>query len=223
MRAPPPPPAPVAATPAPAPPPAEPEPTPEASAAGEAKLPDLLPKVSPDALVQRGLALEGLVRRTAIVIDNLAEGVSPRRPLAFLAPKGDFRAARRGGRLVVDPASYVRYDAFAAAVTSVDVAALGAVWRTARPAIQAAYRTLGHDGAALDRALARGMRRLANAPVREREPELVDEGGVYVYADHKLEMLPEVEKHLLRMGPGNTRAIQAKAKEILAAFQLPEK
>jgi hypothetical protein len=218
---PPPPPPPVAE--APAPPPAAPEPTPEAATAGEAKLPDLLPGISPDALVRRGLAFDDLLRRTAVVIDNLAEGVSPRRELAFLAPKGGFKAAARGGGLFIDPASYARYDAFAAAVTSVDARALGAAWRVARPALQAAYRTLGYPGPALDLALGRALRRIAAAPVRDRPVAIRDEDGVFVFADEALEMLPEVEKHLLRMGPANTRALQAKARALLAELQLPEK
>jgi hypothetical protein len=213
-------PAPVAAAPAPA---AEPEPSAEAAAAGEAKLPDLLPKISADPLVRRGLAFEDLVRRTAVVIDNLANGASPRRQLAFLAPKGDFKARRRGNRQVIDPASYARYDAFAAAVSSVDPAAIGAAWKVARPALQTAYRALGHKGPDLDRGLGRALRRIAGAPVREGDVELVDQGGVYTFADESLEMMPEVEKHLLRMGPANTRALQTKARELLTALQLPEK
>jgi hypothetical protein len=216
----PPPPPPAAEAPPPAPP-AEPEPA--AAAAGEAKLSDLLPKVSSNPFVSRGLAFEDVVRRAAVVIANLAEGVSPRRELAFLAPKGRFKAVRRGGLLVIDPASYARYDAFAAAVSSVDVIALGAAWRAGRPALQAAYRTLGYKGAGLDAALSRALHRIAGAPVRDRDVALVDEEGVHVFADEKLEMLPEVEKHLLRMGPRNTRAIQAKAREILAELQLPER
>lgn len=44
-----------------------------------------------------------------------------------------------------------------------------------------------------------------------------------MYADQALEKLPAVEKHLLRMGPANVRAIQAKAREILAELKLPER
>jgi hypothetical protein len=48
----------------------------------------------------------------------------------------------------------------------------------------------------------------------------VDEGGIYTFADPKLEALPAVEKHLLRMGPRNMRRIQAKAKALLGALEL---
>jgi hypothetical protein len=46
------------------------------------------------------------------------------------------------------------------------------------------------------------------------------EGNVYAYSDARLEALGQVEKHLLRMGPRNTRTIQAKAREVEAALGL---
>jgi len=214
--APPPPPAAVA-------PPVAPAPAPQPEAGGGATLSELLPKVSSDALVRKAFALEDLVRRTAVVIDNLAEGVSPRRELAFLAPKGEFQVASRGGKKVIAPASYARYDGFAAAVGSVDVPALAAAYRAARPALQAAYRTLGYPAANLDRALSRALHRVSNAPVRDGDVPLRDEGGIWVFEDAKLERLSAVDKHLLRMGPANTRIIQAKARALLDALALPEK
>ncbi|MFT3912719.1 MAG: DUF3014 domain-containing protein [Anaeromyxobacteraceae bacterium] len=221
LRTPPAEPAPVAQQAAPAP--VEPEPTPEQAAAGEAKLPDLLPKVSANPLVQKGLSGNDVVRRVVVVVDNLAEGVTPRRELAFLAPEGKFEATRTGAGLVISPASCARYDAFGDAVASVDEQAVAAAWRVARPALQTAYRMLGYPGIAFDRALGKALRRIANAPVKDGEVALVDQSGVYTYADPKLEALPAVEKHLLRMGPRNGRLVQAKARALLTALGLPEK
>jgi len=218
-RSTPPPPPPPSAAPAP-PMPAAPAPQPEA---GTASLSDLLARVSSDPLWKKALALEDLMRRTAVVIDNLAEGVSPRRELAFLAPKGEFQVASRGGRKVIASASYARYDGFAAAVGSVDVPTVAAAYRAARPALQAAYKTLGEPAAGLDRALARALHRVANAPVRDGDVPLRDEGGIWVFEDAKLERLSAVDRHLLRMGPANTRIIQAKARALLEALALPEK
>jgi hypothetical protein len=53
-----------------------------------------------------------------------------------------------------------------------------------------------------------------DVPVAERE-------GVFVFQDERLEGAREVEKHLLRMGPRNTRLVQAKARELLDALGLP--
>jgi len=57
--------------------------------------------------------------------------------------------------------------------------------------------------------------------VVDGEVELTPDRGLYRFADAKLERLREVEKHLLRMGPRNSRTIQAKAKEIRQVLNFP--
>jgi hypothetical protein len=49
----------------------------------------------------------------------------------------------------------------------------------------------------------------------------VEREGLFVYEDERLERAGAVEKHLLRMGPRNTRLVQAKARELLEALGLP--
>lgn len=183
-----------------------------------------LEPVSADPLYRRGLAEEDPLRRSAVVIDNLARGASPRRALAFLAPARPFSVAERGGALVISPESFARYDAFAEAVSSVDARALAAAYRLLHPALEAAYRALGYPEAQLDAAAARALRRVAAAPVPEGELEVVParEGAGYAFAAPALEALGPVEKHLLRMGPRNARRIQAKARELQVALGLAE-
>jgi hypothetical protein len=46
-------------------------------------------------------------------------------------------------------------------------------------------------------------------------------GALYVYTAPELEGLSRAQKHLLRMGPGNVRVIQAKLRELRTALGLP--
>ena len=181
----------------------------------------LLESVSPNALFRRGLAEGDLVRRGTIVTDNLAEGVTPRQQLGFLAPSRPFSVADRGGATVIAPASYHRYDGFAGAVASVDAQALAKVYRELHPVLEGAYRALGYPNASFDGVTARALRRIERAPVKDEELVVEGKGGVFVFADPRLEGLGQVEKHLLRMGPRNTRLLQAKAREFLQALGLP--
>jgi hypothetical protein len=213
-------PAPPAAAPAPAPT-AAPEPTGPAPTADDRSVRALLEPVSPDPSFRRWLAQGDLVRRWAVVTDNLAEGVSPRAELALLAPSKPFATVARGGGLAIAPESYARYDAFAEAVGSVDAAALARAYRALHAVVEGAYRALGYPGASLDRVTARALGRVGAAPIRDGDVLVLDEGGVYVFADPRLEALGEVEKHLLRMGPRNERILQAKARELLEALALP--
>lgn len=222
-------------SPAPAPPAtpepaaAEPQPAPSQAEASVETLPadvddarvrSLLGEVSANDLFRRGVAQEDLVRRWVLATDNVAEGVSPRKPLAFLAPDRPFSAAAKAGALVIAPESYARYDAVADAVASIDARALARVYRALRPALEAAYRALGYPGARVDAVTARALDRIVAAPVPDGDVAVRDEGGVFVFADPRLERLPEVEKHLLRMGPRNGRKIQVKAREIREALDL---
>lgn len=161
---------------------------------------------------------DDLVRRWAAITDNLDHGESPRKALEAIGPREPFQVAQRGGKTWVSPRSHARYDEFAGAVASVDAKALAAVYRKLHPALEAAYRALGYPGGSLDAATARALRRVEGAPVVDGEVELTPERGLYLYADPRLEGLRQVEKHLLRMGPKNERAIQAKARELREAL-----
>jgi DUF3014 family protein len=193
--------------------PSAPPPAP-ATTATPADVRALLEPVSADPLYRRALSGDDVLSRWAVVLDNLAEGVSPRRALDFLAPPRPFTVSETGDRKIIAPAAYARYDAFGDAVASVDAPLLARAYRALHPALETAYRALGYPPGALDRSTARALRRLAEAPVRDGEVAVVDRGGLYLFADPALEALRPVEKHLVRMGPRNTRLLQQKAREI---------
>jgi len=182
----------------------------------------LLDAVSQDELIRKGTSQEDVVRRWAVVTDNLAEGTSPRKQLQFLAPAGKFSVVSRGGRTEISHESYARYDRFGDAVASIDVQAAVKAYRGLYGMIERAYRALGYPEGSLDRITARALQRIAAAPVEQGDVEVVDEGGTYRFANPKLEALSETEKHLLRMGPRNAGLVQAKAREILVALGLGE-
>jgi hypothetical protein len=195
----------------------------DAGAAGPVSPADqraLVEAISPNALFRRWAAEGDLLRRWAIVTDNLAEGVSPRGQLAFLAPARPFSVLDRSGESVIAPAAHHRYDDVGDVVASIDAPAAARCYRALHGVLQTTYRALGYPGADLDAVTARALRRLVAAPVRDEELVVRKEGDVFVYADPRLEALGPVEKHLLRMGPRNARLVQAKAKALLEALGL---
>lgn len=210
------PPAPTAQAPAPAAPDAPAPPVdPEA-------VRSRLEPASSDPLYRRCVGEGDVVRRFAVVLDNLAEGVSPRKELGCAEPKGAFQAIKRGKRDVISAASYRRYDAFADAVGSADAAALAAAYKLFEPALQGVYRALGYPGASLAQVVGKALRRIEAAPVVEGEVAVVPgKGTIWLFADPALEGQRAVEKHLLRMGPRNTKILQAKARQLREALGLP--
>jgi hypothetical protein len=179
----------------------------------------LLEAVSASPAWRRTVGEPELARRWAVVVENLANDVVPRKQLESFSPAGRFTVVRRGTSTFVDPASYARYDAFADVVASVNVDALAIAWAAVRPAVEAAFRALGYPDGAVDAAAVRALRRVAAAPTRDGDLAVVEgAGATWAYADPELERLGDVDKQLLRMGPRNTRVLQEKAREILRAL-----
>lgn len=211
-KAPPPPPPATAGAPATAEPPA-----PAAGAPVDpARQRALLEAVSTSPLWRRIASEPDVARRWAVVVENLANDVVPRKQLEPLAPAGSFAVVRRGGQAFVDPRSFARYDAVADAVGSVNVDALTLAWAAIRPGVELAYRALGYPDGAVDRAAERALRRIVAAPVHDGDLAVVEgNGNSWLLAQPELERLGDVDKQLLRMGPRNTRILQEKAREIL--------
>lgn len=193
---------------------AEPEPEPVEETlelppldASDAFLRDLLATLTnnPDALAW--LLGDSLARQIAVAVDNLADGVSPRRALRGLAPEGDFRVTGEGEDLRMDPSGFERYDSLAAAIGEADIPALARTILEVLPLMDQAYAELGRPDRTFAEALLLACDRLARAPVPEL-PILLDAKTLrHEFRDPALEALDEASKHLLRFGPDNQRRI----------------
>jgi hypothetical protein len=166
------------------------------------------------------LATDDLVRRFVVVVDNIAEGVTPAEHVPFLAPDGEFRVSERGERLVVDPRTYRRYDLVADVFVSLDSEGCAEIYRTLKPLFEEAYGELGYPGRTFDETLARAFRRLRETPVIDRPIEVEPLVITYEYADSDLANLAAVQRHFLRLGPRNIRRIQAKLRELSGALEI---
>ncbi len=157
------------------------------------------------------LATSDLLDRWVVVVDNVAEDVSPRRQLDFI------KVAPQGNAPRLD---YARYDGVADVIASVDAKGFAQVLRELHPLVVTAYHKLGYPDRKFDDVLAKALQRVVDAPVLAQPPKLEPKGANFRFTDEKLESQGPVEKHLLRMGPRNTRLVQAKAREVAAALDL---
>jgi len=214
----------LAASPAP-PSPVEKAPVPppvqeEAAAPEEVVAPALPPLDGSDTLLRDELFALGLpgplaglldtreiVRSVVVAVNAVAGGRSPRDQVGFLAPDGYFDVIERGAGLYVDPESYRRYDALAAAVAAVDAEAAVRSYLRLEPLADLAYAELGMQGSFRDR-LAEAIEHLLGAPVLRGEIEVEDAIDRYRFAEPELEGLSDAQKHLLRTGPDNEELIQ---------------
>jgi hypothetical protein len=157
-------------------------------------------------------------------VDNIANGKSPRAHLGLLFYGQVFSVGERSGKLYLDPKSYERYDLLTDGFVSLNTSRTVQAYEKMKPLFQEAYRELGYPQKDFHSTLIRAIKKILDAPIVEGEVLLKEEGqGVnYLYVDDGLENMNEVQKHLLRMGPKNTRKIQQKLREITLALGVPE-
>ena len=213
-------PAPAAAVPIPTP--ASPEPEPPfvvpAMAESDAVIAQLVSTLSAHPELTRWLATDALVERFVAAIDNIAEGESPRVHVAFAGPKSGFKVEKTGSEVTIDPASYQRYDTFTAVVRSLDTAGTARLLRNLEPLLNEGYRNLGYPEGSFRDTFFNAVDELLAVPVRDTPLQLKSKILSYHYRDPELEKLTDAQKHLLRMGPENIRAIQAKLRELRTAL-----
>lgn len=181
---------------------------------------ELVEKVSSHPRLAAWLATDDLIRDFTIGVANVAQGQSATRQLTMLRPSASFQVIQRGSDLAIDPRSYKRYDGIAAAAQSIDPAGIARVYATLKPRIEDAARELGDTS--FDRTLERAIVQLLSTPVPD-DPILVQTKGIgYEFKDQKLEALTNGQKHLLRTGPQNARAIKESLRKIALALGIPE-
>jgi hypothetical protein len=182
---------------------------------------DLAAGLSSQPGLSAWLAAGGLIQRFVAVVDNLAEGVSPRPNLVFLAPGASFRVTTRSGRLYVDPHSYDRYDGIADTIASLDPQRSVQLYRRLQPLCEDAYRELGHPQGSFDDVLRRASQSLLATPAIDGDIELTPKVVTYAFADPRLEALSPAQKHFLRMGPRTVRLVQGELRALVAALGAP--
>jgi hypothetical protein len=166
------------------------------------------------------LATDHLVRHFAAGVTDVAGGATAVRFLPMWRPSSSFVVVQRGRDLIIDPRSYQRYDALAAAAASLDPQGSAKVYATLKPRIEEASRELGE--VSFDRSLERAIVLLLSTPDVSDPIRVRPKGVGYAFADPALEALAPAQKQLLRMGPRNVQRFKSSLRAIAIAIGIPE-
>jgi hypothetical protein len=181
----------------------------------------VLAKLTSHPVLALFLEADDLVRKIVVSVANVAEGVSPAKQLLHIRPEERFSTLETSARIVVDPGSYHRYDALAELFASLDARAVAGLYRTLEPLFEEAHKELGlSERRGFPDTLTRAFAVLLAVPVVEGPIRLRAVNVNYAFEDPALEKLSPAQKHLVRMGPENTRKVQRKLTEIQAALGL---
>ncbi|MBN2409375.1 MAG: DUF3014 domain-containing protein [Candidatus Aminicenantes bacterium] len=182
----------------------------------------LAEEISTHPRLAEWLRSKDLIRRFVAAVDNIANGLSPRAHIDFFRPPGEFVTMKRGDGYVADPEGYSRYHTVVDVFVSLDSGQCVSLFRTMKPLCQEAYRDLGYPDQDFEQTILRAIVELMGTPVIEGNIYLEKAVLNYVVLDPALENLSDAQKHLLRMGPENVGAIQAKLREMALALGFPE-
>lgn len=212
--------APIAAAHAPLGPPVEPVALPSLDESDQF-VRTLVERLSRRPLVLAFLRIPNLIRTFAAAGVNISDGGSLAPNLGVLRPQAPFSAIDRGGVEYIDPKTYDRYAPFADAARSIDAAQAARLYGTLKPLIEQAYQDLGFPNQRFDEVVRRDITQLLQTPTTDAAIAVRPKGGLWRYADGRLEQLSPAQKQLLRMGPANAAIIEDKIREIALALGIP--
>ena len=206
----PPPPAPVAPAPEPIEVPALDE--------SDAFVRDLVSALSAHPGLAAWLVNDGIVRRTVVVFDNIADGTNPAQHVTFMRPETRFATSGDATELRIDPRNYDRYDLHAQIIDSLDTQGTAELYRMLEPLLDQAYIELGNPDRPFVGTVERAVVNLLNVPIVENPPALIEHAPFFHYTDTRLESLSPAQKQFLAVGPDNVRTIQGKLRQLALAI-----
>ncbi len=165
--------------------------------------------------VDRWLAPDRVVDRFVRLVDVVASGRVPEGELAVFEPSGDVLVREVDGRrLALAAGTYRRYDALVEMVSQIDPRDVAQLYGRFEPVLEAAYRRLGTGGGTFSNRLRAACEHLLSVPVPARLVEVEQRSRYYAFADHDLQALSDVQKHVVRMGRDNALVFQESLRRI---------
>jgi len=158
-----------------------------------------------------------IIRKAVTFIENLTRGEIPQSGLPYKAIDSEIIVSEIDSDFYqMEEASFTRFDKIVDALVGFDEPELIAVYRLLSPLMRRAYSELGYSEDAFDAAVFDAISRIVAVNARELPLQLVKPSVMYLYADSRIEDLPDLDKLLIRLGPRNVRRLQSKLKLIEA-------
>lgn len=158
---------------------------------------------------------EQIIRKVVTFIENMTRGEIPQSGLPYKAIGSEIVVTEIDRDFYqMDEASFTRFNKIVDALIEFDGPEVIALYRLFTPLMRRAYSELGYDGDAFDAAVLDAISRILKVNVEEGPLQLVKPSVMYLYADSRIEDLPDLDKLLIRLGPKNLLRLQSKLKSI---------
>jgi Protein of unknown function (DUF3014) len=171
-------------------------------------------KISPG--LAEFLNTDQLIRKLVFISNDFAQGLRIAKHMSFLRFEEQFSVEQGENGAYIAAKSSQRYNKLAQAINLINAKAAVAVYQKFRPLMLQVFAEFSYpEDITLESTIKKAAGEIIAAPAIEGEVALERPSVYYKFADPKLEALSPVQKQVIRMGPTNTRLIQAKCREFL--------
>ncbi len=167
------------------------------------------------------LVSEELIRKFVVLIENVSRGEFPDRNLPLQVPQQAMQVRELGSEFfLMDESSYRRFDASVNVLSNIDTETDGSYYKHKFPLFSQAYAEMGIPDSEFDEVLITAIDQVLNARSAPQPQQLIRPSLNYLYADPEVENFTDVEKLLMRLGPGNTQSLQRRLEFFKRRLQL---
>jgi hypothetical protein len=166
------------------------------------------------------ITTEQAIRKFVIIIDNLTTGKITQKYLPIPKPTAPFPKTKNDPKTTsdiqgyLDNRSFERYTPYVNTFGQINNTMTAALYQRYSPLMEQAFAELGYSDRNFHDTLMQAFDVLLSAPIVESNIALIRPSVLYQFADPNLEKALPVHKQLLRMGPENTRRLQAKIRQL---------
>lgn len=159
---------------------------------------------------------KNMLRKYLFIINDLSQNQIIYSHRTFLEIPKTILVKEDSQGLYMEQKSYSRYDKLANAFASIDVQKGYELYVRFKPLLNRLYAGFAYPAEyKLKDIFIKAAANVIAAPIIEGRIGLIRHSVRYQFADKKLEAMNAVKKQMLRMGPENTRKIQAKLRQIV--------
>ena len=160
------------------------------------------------------LISQEMIRNFVVFVDNFSRGELVANFSPLTKPSEPFSIVKVDRKMYLNQESYNRYNIYADIIDSINVEFAIRQYRTLKPLFDEAYQEIGYPEEEFDSRLSEAIELALDTPVIYEPIALVAPSAMYKFADPQLEMLPDAQKLIMRMGPDNTHKLKAKLQQI---------
>ena len=162
---------------------------------------------------------ESLIRKYIMIMNDLSQNQLLYKHVSFLKMSQQIVVKTDEKGLYLGNESYHRYDRLADAIDTINVEKGLGLYLVFRPLFKQVYDGFAYPNEySLEDMFMKASASVIKAPIIETRISLRKHSIMYKFVDKKLEALDAVDKQMLRMGPENTKKIQAKLRQLVEAI-----